>query len=323
MIRYHPKLTIGLPVYNGENYLREAIECLLAQSFSDFEIVICDNASTDATSAICISYLRRDRRIKYHRSERNLGATANFRLAFQLAKAPLFKWTAHDDLYHLDYLATCVGILRHNPDVVLAHSATAFIDDAGTMFPCDRETGQFQNPITGERQTPDNPAIGNDGNPAYRFWQVLSRARWGSHIFGVIRRDALARTKVLANFASSDRATLAELALLGRFQAAPERLYFKRFHKNGSWALDQKELKSFLGDAENYSRRRRQLAGFFSAPLNKPISFPTKAACTLMVAVHSGKILADIARGKDARAAAQGRLWRRADNSISVKERVQ
>ncbi len=318
-----PKLTIGLPVYNGENYLREAIDCLLAQSFSDFEIVICDNASTDGTSAICVSYLRRDPRIKYHRGECNIGATANFRLAFQLAKSPLFKWAAHDDLYHPEYLATCVDILRRNPDVVLAHSATAFMDDAGKMFPCDPATGQFRDPVTGERQKPDGPEIGDNAKPAYRFWQVLCRARWGSHIFGVMRREALARTKVLPNFSSSDRATLAELALLGRFQSSDERLYFKRFHKSGSWALSQDELKSYLGP-ENYSRRRRQLAGFLSAPLGKPVSLPTKAVCTVLVAVHCGKILVDVARGKDARLAAQGRRWRHdVDGPLSVKGRVQ
>ena len=319
-----PQLTIGLPVYNGEKYLGEALDCLLGQSFADFEIIICDNASTDGTSAICAAYLRRDPRIRYRRGERNVGATANFRLAFESGKAPLFKWAAHYDLYHPHYLAACVDILRRNPDVVLAHSATAFIDDAGQMFPFDPATGQFRDPITGEQQTPDAPSIGDTAEPAFRFWQVLSRARWGSHIFGVIRREALERTQLLANFASGDRATLAELALIGRFQATNERFYLKRFHKSGSWVLSQDELKSFLGAEKNYSRRRRQLAGFFSAPFNKPVSLATKAVCTLMVAVHCGRILVHMARGKDARYAAQGRLWRRSvDSPMSAKGRVQ
>jgi hypothetical protein len=256
--------------------------------------------------------------------EINIGAAANFRLAFQLASTPLFKWAAHDDLYHPDYLATCVEILQRNPDVVLAHSATAFIDEAGATFPSDPATGQFRDPVTGELQTPDAPSVGDSQKPAYRFWQVLSRARWGSHIFGVIRREALARTKVLANFASSDRATLAELALIERFQSTEERFYLKRFHQGGSWALSQDELKNFLGGSERYSRRRRQLAGFFSAPLNKPVSLATKAVCTSMVAVHCGKILVDMASGKDARYAAQGRMWRRAaEAQMSVKGRAQ
>ncbi len=116
----------------------------------------------------------------------------------------------------------------------------------------------------------------------------------------------------------------AELALIGRFQSTSERLYLKRFRKSGSWTLTQDELTSFLGGMKNYSRRRRQLAGFFSAPSNKPVSPATKAVCTLMIAAHCGRILVDMVRGKDARYAAQGRLWRRAvDSPMSAKGRVQ
>src|SRR5262245_51224042 len=133
-----PRLSIGLPVYNGERFLEPALDCLLAQTFEDFEIIIGDNASTDRTPEICESYKRRDLRVRYIRNERNLGAIANFNRVFQLSTAPLFKWAAHDDLYRESYLETCIRLLDENPDAILAHSNTAFIDDNGELFPFDR-----------------------------------------------------------------------------------------------------------------------------------------------------------------------------------------
>ena len=113
--RHAPRLSIGLPVYNGERLLPQAIECLLAQSFGDFEIVIGDNASTDRTQEICHDYVRRDPRIRYVRHEHNLGAVANFNRVFELSTAPLFKWAAHDDLHREAYLEACITPARPAP----------------------------------------------------------------------------------------------------------------------------------------------------------------------------------------------------------------
>ena len=109
--RHSPRLSIGLPVYNGERYLAEAFDCFLAQTFQDFEIIVCDNASTDHTAEICRSYAERDPRIRYYRNGKNLGAIPNFNRVFELSRSPLFKWAAHDDLYHPRYMETCIRIL--------------------------------------------------------------------------------------------------------------------------------------------------------------------------------------------------------------------
>ncbi len=307
-----PRLSIGMPVYNGERYLGAAIASLQRQTFDDLEIVICDNASRDRTEEICRDIAARDARVRYVRNDRNLGAVANFGRAFALTQAPYFKWAAHDDVYEPQFAASCVDILDCHPGVVLAHSATAFIDEAANPFVWDAATGTYIDPWTGARQRPDNPQIATSGSPTTRFWQVLSQARWGSHIFGVIRRSALARTQLLRNFAGSDRALLAELALLGRFQADERRLYLKRFHADGSWALNQRELKDFLStDGKIYWRRARQLRAFFLAPRGKPISGADCMICSGMVALHCMKIALDTLRRKEARNAAQGRVWRR------------
>jgi glycosyltransferase involved in cell wall biosynthesis len=306
-----PKLSIGLPVYNGEKLLPQALDCLLAQTFGNFELIVSDNASTDRTSQICRDYAIRDARVRYFRNDKNLGAIPNFNRTFELSTAPLFKWATHDDLYDRVYLETCVRQLDADSAVVLAHSGTAFISDDGKAFPFDSGSGAYVDPKTGALKTPDSPAIGDSPTAVKRFWQVLAHAEWGSHMFGVIRREALRQTRLLPNFAGSDRALLAELALLGRFRSAPERLYLKRFHAGGSFALSQRELKSFLGaDGKNYSRRARQIKAYFGAPRGKPVGVSTKAICTALVAIHCVKITAEAVARKDARHAARASVWR-------------
>ncbi len=306
-----PKLSIGLPVYNGEAFLPQAIDHFLAQTFREFEIIISDNASTDRTPQICLQYASRDRRIRYVRSETNIGAIPNFNRTFELSCAPLFKWAAHDDLHRPTYLENCVGLLEQDITTVLAHSATAFIDDTGREFPFDADTETYIDPKTAIRQRPDSPDIGDSLAAIRRFWHVLARARWGTHMFGVIRRDALLQTRLLPNFAGSDRAMLAELALLGRFKSAPQRLFLKRFHAGASWAFDQKELKGFLStDGKAYSRRARQIRAYFSVPAGKPVSLITKSACTALVAFHCMKTGAQALVRKDAHIAMHGKVWR-------------
>src|SRR5882757_2138526 len=306
-----PKLSIGIPVFNGQELLPELLDSLLAQTFRDFEILICDNASSDRTPHICRKYERSDSRIHYVRNQRNLGAVANFNRVFELSTAPLFKWAAHDDLYHETYLDACVRLLDENPDIVLAHTGTAFIDETGDMLPFEQETGSFVEPKTGKRYWADVPDIGDTPVATNRFWQVLTRARWGTHMFGVVRREILQQTTLLPNFEGSDRAMLAELALLGRFKCANERLFLKRFHVNVSWALDHKELKNFLStDGKRYSRRLRQIKAFFGAPTGKPFDVVSKSVCFMLVAAHSAKTVVQFVGQNDPRTAAHGYGWR-------------
>jgi glycosyltransferase involved in cell wall biosynthesis len=314
-----PKLSIGLPVYNGERFLSQALECLLAQTYRDFEIIISDNASTDRTQQICHDYLRRDPRIRYVRNAQNLGAVANCNRVFQLSTAPLFKWAAHDDLHRETYLESCVQLLDNNQNVVLAHSGTTFIDEHGKPFPFDHDTEEYLDPRTGVRQKADSPKLGDRESVVERFWQVLVGARWGTHAFGVIRRRALQQTRLLPNFASNDRVLLAELALLGRFRSSPEQLFLRRLYPNGSWTLSKEELKGYLcTDGKAYSRRARQVEAYFSAPRGKPIGTLDKLVCTTMVAAHCVRIGAQALTGNKSRMAAQKSAWRiRAEVSSS------
>jgi glycosyltransferase involved in cell wall biosynthesis len=126
-----PTLSIGLFVYNGEAFLRETLDSLLGQTFKDFELIISDNASTDATEDICKVYAGADTRIRYFRNETNMGAGWNIRRVFSLATGKYFKWAACDDLYEPAFLEKCINALEANSSYVLAHARTRVIDDRG------------------------------------------------------------------------------------------------------------------------------------------------------------------------------------------------
>ena len=133
------QVSIGIPVYNGEKYLAAALDSLLAQSFRDFEIVISDNASTDRTAEICRCYQNKDARVRYFRSDQNLGAAWNHNRVIELSSAPLFKWAACDDLHDPLYLARCVDALHNDSGVVLSHTYLRVIDEEGKALRFDSE----------------------------------------------------------------------------------------------------------------------------------------------------------------------------------------
>jgi glycosyltransferase involved in cell wall biosynthesis len=216
--RKTPKISIGLPVYNGEAYLSEAIDCLREQTYSDFEIIVCDNASSDNTERICKHYAGLDDRIRYQRNTRNIGAAGNFNLTFTLSRGEYFKWAAHDDLLGKDYLLRCLERLEQNPSVVLCHTAAQYIDEAG-------------------RHIPNPPAPVPDARsslPNVRFAQLIDMRHWCLDIFGLIRRSSLEKTPLISDYIGSDRNTLASLTLMGQFDRVPERLFFTRDHRERS-----------------------------------------------------------------------------------------
>jgi len=123
-----PPLTIGLPVYNGQNYVSESLDSLLAQTYTDFELIISDNASTDSTEEICRDYAARDSRIRYVRQPVNIGAAPNHNYLVQAAHGRLFKWAAHDDLFAPKLVERCIEALDQ-PEVILAHAYMGIVDE--------------------------------------------------------------------------------------------------------------------------------------------------------------------------------------------------
>jgi len=134
-----PRLSIGIPVYNGANYLTELLDCFLKQTFRDFEIVISDNASTNRTAGICLDYANRDERIRYCQSERNIGDARHFNRVPELARAPYLRGNAQDDIIHPTYLDRCLETIEQGPEVVLCHSGVYFIAGHGSPLRFDVE----------------------------------------------------------------------------------------------------------------------------------------------------------------------------------------
>ena len=124
-----PRVSIGLPVYNGERYLEQALNSILGQTYTDFELIISDNASSDRTKAICEEFRSKDQRIRYYRNEVNLGAGPNHDLVFRRSKGKYFKWFGYDDLIAPNFLSRCIEILDRYHTVVLCTPKTKIIDE--------------------------------------------------------------------------------------------------------------------------------------------------------------------------------------------------
>lgn len=129
-----PQVSIGMPVCNGEPFIREALDSLLAQTFTDFELIISDNASTDGTGVICQEYAAKDARIRYVRQSVNLGATGNFRYVLDEANGEYFMWAAADDVLGPEFIHELLRVLLCNPHVVCAMSDVENINANGDFM---------------------------------------------------------------------------------------------------------------------------------------------------------------------------------------------
>lgn len=240
-----PRVSIGIPVYNGERYLAGALDSLLAQTYPEFEILISDNASTDRTSRIAQTYAARDGRVRYFRQNRNLGAGPNHNFLLDQARSRYFKWAANDDLYEPDYLAECIALLDRNPDVALAHSDSVLIDAQGKPLPYDifRRCciDRAGNILPKERID-----VCESDLPDERFDDVLQKLVWCTAMYGLFRRDLAEQLTLERNFYGSDKVFLAEMALLGRFQHVKAPLFKKRYHAKMSAQLSAKERSRFM-----------------------------------------------------------------------------
>ena len=125
------RVSIGMPVYNGEKYIQSSIDSLLKQSLYDFELIIADNASTDNTGFICEVNRIKDNRIKYFRHKSNIGAHANFQFVLEIAKAQYFMWAASDDLWDNDWLETCYNKIKIQQMEALVFGRLQFINARG------------------------------------------------------------------------------------------------------------------------------------------------------------------------------------------------
>ena len=225
------KIAIGLPVYNGDNFLSAAIESILAQSCGDFDLVISDNASTDDTEEICQAYARKDSRIQYIRQSTNVGAANNYNASFRMSDSQYFKWAAHDDVLAPGFLGACVGVLDRDASVVLASPASILIDEADLPLHYSAERGGMidRSGVCWPALEEKNTGLMSD-DPTVRFEAVMLNMVMCVEIFGLMRRSALLCTSLQGPFGGADKVVLAEMSLLGHFWLGQETLFFRRCH---------------------------------------------------------------------------------------------
>lgn len=217
-----PLISIGLPVYDGEKFMEQAIDSILAQTFKDFELIISDNASTDKTEEICRHYAAKDKRIRYYRNHHNLGAAPNFNRVYELSRGSYFKWLAHDDICEPEFLERCVAIFEKDPSVVLCNSRVKIIDERGREM--ERTNDLYTYVSLGNKKLDLTFS-----EPHKRFRNII-RPHPCFQVFGLIRSDALKNTSLLGSYAGSDRILLAQLALQGKFYEFAEQFLYQRRH---------------------------------------------------------------------------------------------
>jgi glycosyltransferase involved in cell wall biosynthesis len=210
-----PKVSIGMPVFNGEKYVKEALDSILSQTFHNFELIISDNASTDSTQQICLDYAAKDDRVHYYRNEQNLGGPNNYNRVFNLSSGEYFKWAAYDDVLAPDFLRKCINVLDNDPSVIGCYCKTGRIDQDGNFL------GYYN---TGLLKKTDSP------KPHERFRDLIGLYYTTTPFHGVYRRRLFAQSQLHGSYVGADRNLVAELSLMGRIFEIPECLFFWREH---------------------------------------------------------------------------------------------
>ena len=255
-----PRVSIGLPVYNGERYLVETIGAITAQTFSDFELIISDNASTDRTQEICETCAVCDPRVRYIRHEINRGANWNFRYVSELGRGVYFRWASADDLFAPESLSCCVDVLDRFPDVVLCYPKTVLINGFGQVI----------GPYDDRLDLQSNSAVD-------RFIMASSRIGLVNVHYGLMRTKDVRKTQLIGDYPDADVTFLLEMTLYGRFFEIDRPLFFRRMHEHAASSMkcSPSELQTYLAPTRKVHhslRKWRALSGKTRAVLRGPLS---------------------------------------------------
>lgn len=271
---HQPIVSIGMPVYNGADYILRSISSIQNQDYGDFELLISDNASTDATEDICKDLSRKDQRIQYVKNSENIGAARNYNRVFDLAKGKYFKWAAHDDECHPAFLRRCVDSLEQSPDsVVMVYPLGELIDEEGrTIVPVlDR-------------------IASSDPRPHRRLAHLLWSLNMCDPVFGLIKAEYLRRTQLIGPFFGADYVLLGELAMLGQIRELDHVLFRLRAHARRSMAANPSARERAAWYDPEAMRKRfvipnweRMVIELMKSVGNSPLSAQEKMKCMAVV----------------------------------------
>lgn len=238
-----PLVTVAVPVYNAERYVGQCLETLLGQTFTDFKVLILDNASSDGTGSVCRAWAARDSRIEYHRNATNIGMAGNYNRSFALSRSKYFRWAPADDYCAPDFLEAHVKVLDSDPSLALCYSDAWFVGADGAPY---------------ERWSDDLHLCQDD--PVARFRAVTRRIKRVHHHLGLMRADVVRQTGGIRKHVSSDVGFVAEMSLLGKFHRIDEPLFFRRMHEESS---------SWNTFDDEHQTRRYHAASVHHLPFNR------------------------------------------------------
>lgn len=205
---FNPLVTLGLPVFNGAQFVEEALRDLLSQTYPRLEILVSDNASTDGTEAICRRLAAADPRVRYVRQTENIGSSRNFEFLAREARGELFAWCAHDDRRLPSYVEECVRELARRPEAVLCNSAVTFLDEKGRPL----------------RKWPDRNFETRHQDRPQRAERLIDHVNWVD-MYGLIRRDLLLRALPIEPVWGGDVVLSMKLLMMGHFAKVPAPLF--------------------------------------------------------------------------------------------------
>ncbi len=218
-----PKVCIGMFAHNEEQNIRATLDGLLAQDFKDFELIISDDESTDATERICREYATRDGRIRYVRQQPRLGIIGNANFVFEQCRSPYFAWAAGHDLFAPTFISKLLPVLESDPTVVCAYPLVPVVEVDGTKL-LDQEQCRLDTRWQ---------------NVAARANLLLWGLRGSEPIYGLFRTDALRKTRLYRPLMCCDNLVLFEINLLGSIAFVADELYFLKVTKRLSHMRDK------------------------------------------------------------------------------------
>ena len=257
LMRTRPAISVGMPCYNSERWLEQAVDSLLAQTFGDFELIVCDNASIDSTWEILQRYARVDSRVRAHRNAENLGASANYNRVFELATGPYFKWASSNDWCAPVFLQVCYDALE---------------SDEGAVAACPR-AALFDTRIDEAQPYAHGLDLRQD-DAVERFIGALAIRR-NITMNGLMRSTALRKTEMVRPYYGSDCVMVAALAMQGKLLEIPQTLLFMNdTPSTATWKMPAPEVRRhFTGSTRAMTHQSaRNWFGYWRAVRSAPLT---------------------------------------------------
>ena len=204
-----PKVSIGLPVYNGEKFIQKKLDSIIEQSFTNFEIIISDNASTDSTQRICEKYVKKDNRIYYFRQKKNMGVWWNYDFVLQKARYDYFLWTAVDDLLLATFLEKNIAILERNSNIACSISKMKLYGEKTKSLEIKPNDSIFQKIIKKiQKDLGYMNTFPASGNYEERVKEYIKKLNHNQIIYGIFRTKLIKKAHVKDSFLMVEGCTI-------------------------------------------------------------------------------------------------------------------